>query len=312
MMKTPFSPPLAALLLASTLLAAPAPRAAGDTVTALGRVIPCSGIVDVGGVPGDTIVAIRVKEGEWVQAGQSLAELSSAKQAARNLAEAEAELKAVQESAARDIEVAQARVGSAQTEATLSKERYDRMYAVRNSEFISPDQIEDRTLAFGSANVKLLQARDDLEKARHDADKAIRASQAEVAADRAKLALAEVHSPIKAKVLKTIGRVGGTVGHSEIFKLGDTSSMLVVAEVYEDDVLKVKPGQRATISSVALPSKMGGTVVSVSSLIYRNSLESLDPNQSSQTRIVEVTIRMDEGAPLDRLVLLQVDVSIDI
>ena len=86
--------------------------------------------------------------------------------------------------------------------------------------------------------------------------------------------------------------------------------MIVVAEVYEADVLKVKPGQKVTVSSAALPKKMTGTVTSVSSMIARNALESIDPNESSQSRIVEVTVQMDETSPLDRLVLLQVDVTI--
>jgi HlyD family secretion protein len=301
-----------AQLAAAASLALVSPSAAGDTLTALGRVLPRSGIVDLAGVPGDTVVSVNVKEGDWVDAGQSLATLSSAQQAAKGLADAEAALEATRASGSRDVEVAQASASAAETEASFAKERYDRMYAARNSEFISPDQLSDRTVAMGTANVKLLQARQDLEKARRGAEKAVRAAEADVRAARAQLSLAEVRSPIRARVLKTLARVGSSSGRGELFKLGDTSSMVVVAEIYEDDVLKVKPGQKATVSSVALPGKMTGEVSSVSSLIYRNSLESLDPNQSSQTRIVEVTILMDQASPLDHLVLLQVDVSIGI
>ena len=57
---------------------------------------------------------------------------------------------------------------------------------------------------------------------------------------------------------------------------------------------------------------MTGRVESVSSMVARNALESIDPNESGQSRIVEVTVTMDETEPLDRLVLLQVDVTIDI
>ena len=57
---------------------------------------------------------------------------------------------------------------------------------------------------------------------------------------------------------------------------------------------------------------MTGVVTGVSPIAFRNTIESMDPNTSTQARVVEVTIRMDEVAPLDRLVFLQVDVTIDI
>jgi HlyD family secretion protein len=288
------------------------PLARGDTLTALGRVLPRSGIIDVEGVPGDTIDSIAVKEGDWVQPGQPLARLSSAPEAEKGVANAEADLAATKANAARDIEIAQKRIAAAETELKFAVERSDRMNAARNSEFISPDQIEDRYLARETAEVKLLQARDDLERTKLEGGKSVRAAEADLTAAQLRLSNADVRAPIRARVLKTRGRVGATVGRTEIFKLGDTSSMVVVAEVYEADVLRVKTGQRATISSVALPKKMTGVVSSVSSMIYRNSIETLDPNDNTQTRIVEVTIQMDEATPLDRLVLLQVDVTIEL
>jgi HlyD family secretion protein len=299
----------ASIALAGLALLLPS-RARSDTLTALGRVLPASGIVDVPGTPGDTVLEIKVKEGDWVEPGQSLAILSSGKEAQRRLAQSEKDLAAARASAAQDVEIGQARVAAAETEATITKERYDRMYSARNSEFISPDQLADRTVAMGTANVKLLDARQALDRARRDGEKSVQAAEDGVRAARAALALAEVQSPIHGRVLKTLVRPGSTAGTAGLFKVGDTSAMVVVAEVYQDDILRVKPGQRATISAVALPEKMTGVVASVSSLIFRNSLESFDPNQSSQTRIVEVTIKMDKVAPLDRLVLLQVDVSL--
>ena len=55
---------------------------------------------------------------------------------------------------------------------------------------------------------------------------------------------------------------------------------------------------------------MTGTVTAVSGIVFRNTIESMDPNTSTQGRVVEATIRMDEIEPLDRLVFLQVDVTI--
>jgi HlyD family secretion protein len=297
-------------LAVSTIAAAAGIRA--ETLSALGRVLPGSGIVDVSGTVGDTIEAVLVKEGDWVEPGQSLARLSSSSLAAQQYARAEADLAGVRASTAQDLEVARLRVANAEAEDKIAKERFARINSARDSEFVSPDQIDDRTLNRQSAQLKLVQAQQNLASMKRESDKALRAAEADLSDARIKLASAEVRAPIKARVLKTFARPGSVVRGSELFKLGDTSRMIVVTEVYEADVLKVKPGQTATISSAALPKKMKGTVSSVSSLVYRNSLETLDPNQSGQSRIVEVTLQMDEAQPLDRLVLLQVDVVINL
>ena len=301
------------LLAACLACTAATTRPAGAaTLTSLGRVLPRSGVVDVRGVPGDIIEQINVTEGAWVNAGQSLARLSSAATAAQHLAQAEADLAALRTSSARDLEIARTRATLAEVEAKFAQDKLGRIAAARDSEFISPDQVEERTLQRQNADLKLTQARQDLAKAGRDADKAIRDAEAGVVAARAQLAAAEVRAPIKARVLKSRARPGAPVGSSELFRLGDTSGMIVVVEVYEADALKVKPGQKATVSSAALPRKMTGRVESVSSMVARNALESIDPNESGQSRIVEVTVTMDETEPLDRLVLLQVDVTIDI
>jgi multidrug resistance efflux pump len=145
----------------------------------------------------------------------------------------------------------------------------------------------------------------------NDAGKLVRAAEAEVSAARAQLAAAQVSSPIKARILKVRARVGAQAGgRTELFKIGDTSSMVVVAEIYESEILKIKTGQKAVISSPAVPKKMTGTVTAVSGIVFRNTIESMDPNTSTQGRVVEATILMDQVEPLDRLVFLQVDVTI--
>lgn len=300
------------LVVAVTFACAGVLGASAETLTALGRVLPRSGIVDLGGTPGDTVQQIRVKEGDWVEPGQPLARLSSADAAGQRVAQAQADLEATRASTARDRELAHQQVTFAETEARFAQERYDRIAAARNSEFISPDQLSDREVARNNATLKLERARQDEARAGRDADRTVRAAEADLAAARAALAAAEVQSPIKARVLKIPARPGAQAGRGPLFRLGDTSTMIVVVEVYEADVLKVKAGQKATVSSAALPKKMTGVVESVSSLINRNSVESLDPNDTGQSRIVEVTLKMDENSPLDRLVLLQVDVVIDL
>lgn len=297
---------LGALLLVPCLSAA-------ETVSALGRVLPKSGIIDLSGPAGDTVEEILVNEGDWVNPGQPLVRLSSTAGAASRLKQAEADLAATRASTAKDVEIARARLATVATETKFAQGRFDRIAAAKDSEFVSPDQIEDRTLGKQTAELKLAQTAQDLERAVNDAAKAVRAAEADVSAARSQLAATEVRAPIKARILKIRARAGSQAGgRAELFKIGDTSGMIVVAEVYESDILKVKAGQKAVITSAALPKKMTGTVVGVSGIVFRNSIESMDPNSTTQGRVVEATIRMDENEPLDRLVFLQVDVSISL
>ncbi len=284
--------------------------ATADTLSALGRVLPRSGIVELYGPAADTVQSVNAREGDWVEPGQSLATLSSAPAARTRLQQAEAELAATRVSNDRDLEIARSQIATAELEMKYALNRFDRIMAAGNSEFISPDQIESRTLGKQQAELKLAQATQNLARLKSDAGRSLRAAEAEVEAARAVVATAEVRAPLKAQLLKVRARPGAPAGRGSLFQLGDTAGMIVVAEVYEADVLKVKAGQKVTVSSAALPKKMTGIVTSVSSMIARNALESIDPNENSQSRIVEVTVQMDETAPLDRLVLLQVDVTI--
>jgi HlyD family secretion protein len=281
-----------------------------ETVSAMGRVLPSSGVFDISGPGGDAVETVLAKEGDWVDSGASLARLGSTKVNVERVANAESELASTQTRVAGDIDAAKEFLTSAEEEFNISLARLKRIESARDSEFISPDTVEIRTLAKSASQAKLAQARQDLKKAETEGRKAIRAAEAEVREARSALAASSVQAPIRARVLKVLAKPGQTCGRQELFKLGDTTSMKVVAEVYESDILKIKEGQRAAISSVAFPKPLEGVVENVSRIVYRNTVQSMDPSAQVYARVVEVVIRMDAVEPLDRLVYLQVDVKI--
>ena len=131
------------------------------------------------------------------------------------------------------------------------------------------------------------------------------------------LALAEVRleqtvlkAPHDGTILKVLTRPGERVESKPILKLGDTSVMYVVAEVYESDALLVKPGQRAKAASPALPNPLTGTVERVGQMIYKNDVFHTDPAAATDARVIEVWIRLDPSEAASRLTNLQVDVLI--
>lgn len=127
----------------------------------------------------------------------------------------------------------------------------------------------------------------------------------------------EVTAPCGGTILKIFTHEGETITHRPILQLGDLTSMVVVAEVYETDARRVRPGQKVLISSSALPEPhdrdgLVGHVGWVAGLITTPELKSLNPLARSDRRVVEVRVELDKANSkvAAGLVNLQVDVRI--
>ncbi|KAM3099740.1 ABC exporter membrane fusion protein [Phormidesmis sp. 146-12] len=119
-----------------------------------------------------------------------------------------------------------------------------------------------------------------------------------------------VRAPIEGQVLKVHADPGEVVGNDGIIELGRTRQMYAVAEVDENYIGKVQPGQRATITSYAFPGEMTGTVDKVGLQIRKNEVLNTDPVDKTDTRIVEVKIKLDDSQKVAGLTNLQVKVAI--
>lgn len=128
----------------------------------------------------------------------------------------------------------------------------------------------------------------------------------------ANLALSFVRSPRNGQILRVITKEGEKVGNGGIVELGNTMQMMVVAEIYETDVHRVKVGQRATISSQGLVQQLQGTVDEVGLRIGKKDLLGTDPAAASDARVVEVKINLhpESSRQAKALTNLQVDVVI--
>ena len=134
--------------------------------------------------------------------------------------------------------------------------------------------------------------------------------QAQLERARAELAQAVVRSPITGRVLDVHARAGERVGLDGIAELGQTEAMYAVAEVYETDVQRVRVGQRAIISSPALPRAVSGTVDRIGLKIGKKDVLSVDPAAKTDARVVEVRIALDDAKAVDGFTNLEVDVAI--
>jgi len=241
----------------------PAEEVVAQGVSALGRLEPQHGILQVAG-PSDLVVVVKtlnVDEGDHVKAGEIIATLDTADVLAARIGRIEAELV------------------NARRELARSEELH-REEVLRESE-------RDRW----ETEVAVLEA----EKRQAEAE----------------LERSVVYSPIDGQVLEVHTRPGERVGMEGIVELARTQRMYAIAEVYEADVGRVRRGQRATITSPALPEPLAGTVEWISLKVAKQDALGTDPAARKDARVVEVRVRLDDSRAAAGLTNLQVEVLIE-
>jgi HlyD family secretion protein len=129
----------------------------------------------------------------------------------------------------------------------------------------------------------------DVEVAKAEVDDAI----AEVNQAKKNLEQTYVRSPQDGQVLDIHTRAGEVVSSNGIVEIGQTSQMYVVAEVYQSDISKVRPGQQVQITSDALPDELQGTVDRIGLQVRRQSVVNTDPSTNIDARVIEVHVRLD-------------------
>ncbi len=122
----------------------------------------------------------------------------------------------------------------------------------------------------------------------------VREAQAAVATAQAELDLAYIKAPQAGRVLDILTRPGEVVSSDGIARIGQTSQMYAVAEVYESDIGKIQVGQQATVTSNATSGELHGTVERIGLEVQRQEVINTNPAANIDAKIVEVKVRLDE------------------
>ncbi len=146
---------------------------------------------------------------------------------------------------------------------------------------------------------------------REERETRVRMVEAELARARAELERGYVRSPIDGRVLYVHAREGERVENAGIVELGKTDHMFAIAEVYEDDVGRVRVGQRARVTSPVLASPLSGKVEWVHLRVAKQDALGTDPAARKDARVVEVEVRLDDSTAAAGLTNLQVEVQIE-
>jgi HlyD family secretion protein len=147
-------------------------------------------------------------------------------------------------------------------------------------------------------------------------------AQANLERTKTELDKAYIRAPMAGTVIKINKRVGekipiGMGGSNEpkgIIELANTEQMVVVAEVYQSDIGKVKVGQNAIMTSDAFTERLSGTIYEITQQVTRQNVFSNEPGENLDSRVVEVKIRLtpEDSKKVVGFTNLQVQTSISL
>jgi len=301
---------LPAVILLSTTPPANAQNEHQAAVSALGRLQPQGGIIQVGvpstaqAISGSMLTALLVKEGDDVEAGMLLAVTDSAAALTARKSQSQAE----HQTAIREADALQSQADAACVLANVAKRESERRVRLLEQKLASEEETE---MALGQAEATAASCTAALAHARVS-ESEIEVAKARVAVAQAELDRAYIKSPVSGRILDVLVQTGEFVGAEGLLELGRVDKMYAVAEVYETDIRRVKVGQTATISSDALPRTLNGKVELIRHKVQKQDVTGTDPAAEKDARIIEVEILLDDPEPAAALTHLQVEIIIDV
>lgn len=293
-------------------------RPDGDWVAGLGIVEPREPESRLATAVAGRISAIRVKEGQLVQAGDVLVELESTSEqaaeqaAAADLAVSRAELVRAQRGLRQeDIDALASDEEASQARAELSRGIAERLKAAAVGGGVTKDELEraERQADADRLAAKTADARKRASLKGRDEDALIaaarvRASEARLVQAKAALERLRIVAPVSGEVLQIPYRVGeffqpGGQGAEPLLVLGDTRTLHAQIDVDERDIATIELGAQATITADGFPNKrFAGKVVAIANRMGRKNVRTDEPTERIDTKILEVVVELEGTPPL--------------
>jgi HlyD family secretion protein len=267
-----------------------------DDIGGTGRIEPNGGVVVLSGVQGARILSIPVHPDQMVRRGDLLMTLDDSEQQA-NTRIAELSLAQARKDAAQGIEAAEEAV-------TVDEEHLKRSvrdaedYRAIGPEATSEKQIADMEQTANDARLQLDLDRKKANQVRADNAANIDSAVKKLQIEQQKLALYRMVAPIDGMILRIDQHVGENVADGPAIEMGDIRTMYVICQAFQGDLLKLRPGLRATIKSSAFVHPLKGTVENVGRLV------------DTKAQLGDVRIKLDNPAVASKVVGMEVEVEI--
>ena len=278
-------------------------------VSALGRLQPEGGVIRIGApstpeaISGSVLDKLFVKEGDYVEAGTLLAVTASAAVLTARVKQAQA----AQQTAIRASEAAQSQADESCVRADVARREADRRVRLLAQKLASEEETESALGQSEATAASCTAGKANALYAKSQVD--VAAAGVEVA--QAELERAYIKTPFSGRILDILRHPGELIGLEGLLELGRVDRMYAIAEVYETDIKSVKVGQRATVTSDALPGPLGGKVELIRHKVRKQDVIGTDPAADKDARIIEVEILLDDPEAAASLTHLQVQIIID-
>ncbi|MAI27617.1 MAG: hypothetical protein CMN75_16460 [Spirochaeta sp.] len=280
------------------------PETARKSLVSMARLEPATGTIRVASVTRDTVEAVLVEDGSRVVEGQILVRLTGHRRQSAQLAAAELSLERAQLKSL-DIKAQQARLRSAEAELTSAENEVSSQEGLSEKGFTAGKEFRDARLRVLQATETENEIRAVLERLIADASLSEREAENEVEEARALLEEKLIRSPINGRLLRMNARPGEIVGSTPIASLGETETMVAVAEVHANEIRLVRLGQSAEFTSAALPRPLKGQVEEIGEMILSNNVRGEDPRAPRGLRVVQVRVRLEPDALAEQLTNLE-------
>lgn len=285
-----------ALTLTASVLAIVAFAARADNIGGTGRIEPEGGVVALGGVQGAKILSISVRPGQMVRRGDLLMTLDDREERdsekISELALTQAQKDAAQSLAAELVSV------------RIAYERWQRAARdAQNYRALGPDatsekMIADNEQAANEARLQLGVERKREGQIRADNAASIASATKRLEIEQQKLAQYRVTAPSNGTILRVDQHVGEALTGGPAIEMGDIRTMYVICQAFQGDLLKLRPGMRATIKSSAFEKPLKGTVDNVGRLV------------DTKAQLGDVRIKLDDPRIASKVVDMEVEVEI--
>jgi HlyD family secretion protein len=251
-----------------------APIATPYAAIASGKADVEGGIIQVASRTAGVVREVYVQEGDSVHKGEILARLE------------DDQPRLAAQTAQANLSLAQAQVASLQVQLRAAEREHARLQRLAPSNFVAAQAL-DKT-------------RDDLASAQA----AIATQQASIATYKAQLAqarynleLTNIRAPVDGKIVRRYANPGAgasTLNVSNMFDLEPAAQHIVRAEIAEASLPSVNVGQDAELLPESDETKIyHGKVLRRAEIFGARKLQSDDPSEKTDERVVEVVVSAD-------------------
>jgi HlyD family secretion protein len=235
------------------------------------------GMIQVAARTSGVVEDVNVQEGDDVKKGQILARLE------------DEQPRLAADEAAAELRQAKAQVALLQVQISTAKREYARLQPLIEKNFAARQKV------------------DEAQDAIHQADASLGAQNAAIATYQAKLSEAQynqeltvIRAPADGRIVRRYANPGAgasTLNVSNMFDLEPKADRIVRAEISESALPFVLIGQTVQLSAEADPTRIiPGRVLRRAAVFGARKLQSDDPTERTDDRVVEVVVATD-GAP---------------